>query len=72
MQHKQMFIPNQQMQSPNMGMLEGGGQFAAAPGGFLGSKRANAMQQAVSRYSRHMCLQAWSSLSVNASCLNLY
>lgn len=49
-QHKQMFVPNQQLPSPNVGMLDGGGQFAAAPpGGFLGSKRAGAMQQAVSR-----------------------
>lgn len=49
-QHKQMFVPNQQLPSPNAGTLTGVGQFAAAPpGGFLGSKRAGAMQQAVSR-----------------------
>lgn len=49
-QHKQMFVPNRQLPSPNVGTLDGGGQFAAAPpGGFLGSKRAGAMQQAVSR-----------------------
>ena len=48
MQHKQMFVPNQQLPSP--ALLDGVGQFAAAPpGGFLGSKRAGAMQQAVSR-----------------------
>ena len=49
-QHKQMFVPHQQLPSPNMGMLDSGQQFATAPpGGFLGSKRASAMQQAVSR-----------------------
>ena len=53
-QHKQMFVPNQQLPSPNVGMLDGGAQFAAAPpGGFLGSKRAGAMQQAVSRQAHH-------------------
>jgi len=47
-QHKQMFVPNQELPSP--ALLDGAGQFAAAPpGGFLGSKRAGAMQQAVSR-----------------------
>ncbi|KAL3160348.1 hypothetical protein ABBQ32_010682 [Trebouxia sp. C0010 RCD-2024] len=52
-QHKQMFVPNRQLPSPNVGTLDGGGQFAAAPpGGFLGSKRAGAMQQAVSRQAR--------------------
>lgn len=50
-QHKQMFVPNQQLPSPGVAMLDGAGQFAAAPpGGFLGSKRAGAMQQAVSRF----------------------
>ncbi|KAL0025569.1 hypothetical protein WJX79_002310 [Trebouxia sp. C0005] len=50
-QHKQMFVPNQQLPSP--ALLDGAGQFAAAPpGGFLGSKRAGAMQQAVSRQAR--------------------
>lgn len=62
-QHKQMFVPNQQLPSPHVGTLDGGGQFAAAPpGGFLGSKRAGAMQQAVSRYD-------WSSVVCIASIL---
>ena len=59
-QHKQMFVPHQELPSPHMGVLDSGGQFATAPsGGFLGSKRAHAMQQAASR-----CMFAYQGMLV--------